>query len=597
MHILSKDLDCLTEEATLIRSDNRWTMQHMGCDGELLCEALQILPATEVDFHATARVLYDKLYLLLSGLSLIPCSAITVHDDGTLRDVVVFDTLVYRIDRIRKTVAAGWLSDGRFIAENWRVGLLRPLSTSRWLHKIIGALGLSEIKPQKDLFISDELMQRRDEWLADIAYALLKRNPRFLRLRRELRKAIGLDPELVHIALLARTSLPIYLCNFDYSRIWQHEDELRQVNRICPKTAPLAAICILENKAGLSHQPLATLRAVLAGNSYLSPALWKCVITHGVSMFRAVWAMIEPGASRIDAAVSYLQFLMMIGLSVSPPQSVMHAYLRQYRGHINFAHWLPDEPDAVLLAAFREASRLPLTEVSRQFINNFLLVCQWATEVQPRMDRAQRKAGWPWLLKQARAWEKKKLLLSCHADASWVCPVPFIEHDGYVIHALGNPEALVDEAYAMCHCADDYIDVIGDGEYRLFSARNAATMERVATLSLRFCPDGQIWIVDQIKGFANQPLESQLYELGLHVMRLHNAPLRELEHHTRKWDSEAFDEDIYRAVKPHFEVLLSTFKNFERNRSWLFKELIRYFGQGIQRYAGRFANEKKLASR
>jgi hypothetical protein len=149
----------------------------------------------------------------------------------------------------------------------------------------------------------------------------------------------------------------------------------------------------------------------------------------------------------------------------------------------------------------------------------------------------------------------------------------------------------------MCHCAEDYIDVIEEGKYRLFSVRKRKTMERVATLSLSFNPPaGAFWLVHQIKGFANQPLEPQLYELGLHIMRLHNAPLLALEQHARKRNSEDFDENIYQAVKPHFAVLLSTFGDFEKNRTWLCRELYRYYGPGIQRYADRFANEKKLAS-
>jgi hypothetical protein len=599
MQSLSKDLDCVAEQAKLIRSDYRWSLKHVECDSERLCEALRVLPATEVDFWPTAQVLYDKLYLLLSELSLIPHSAITVHDDGRVREVVVFDTLVYRIDRQLKTITAGWLRDGCLVMENWDVGLLHPLSTSWWLHTIIKARGLSEIKAQKDLFISDDLMRERESWLVDVAYALLKDNPRFQKLRRKIRNALSHDMnrELVQIVLQVRHYRQREVSNLYYSTLWQHEEELRHVRRICPKAAPLMAIAILERRGEFSDEPLAALRDVLAGKGHLPPALWKCVITQGMSLFRAAWSCISAGGSRITAAINYLRLLGTIGVTASPPFSVIYAFLRYYS---EFAHpgWTLDSNKIVYRIAFQQACRLSRTEVTEQFINSFLLICRWAEEVCPQLDRQQRKASWPWLLKRARAWERKKLFLSGHANAEWACPVPVAEYEEFVIYVLGNAEALIDEACAMHHCADDYIDMIEEGKYRLFSVRNRTTMERVATFSLMFYPDmGPIWFIHQIKGFANLPLEKDLYELGLYIMRLHNAPLLELQRQTRKRDPEALDVDLYQSVKPHFEVLLSTFAEVEKNRTHWFRELYRHYGPGILRYAGRFANEMKLASR
>jgi hypothetical protein len=597
---LSKEITSVMDAAAaLIRSDYRWSLQHVDCDGERLCAALRVLPASEIDFWPAVQVLYDKLYELMSGLSLIPSSAITVQDNGRVRDVVVFDTLVYRFDRQMKTITAGFLQDGRFVENGWDVGLLHPLASYWWLLPVISARGLSEVKAQKDLFITDELMQQRDKWLADTAYALLKNNPRFVKLRREIRKALSLDMdrELTRLALLVRNYPQREVSNHYYSVLWQHEDDLRHVRRICPKAAPLMAVAMIERRGDFSREPLAALRNLLSGNGHLPPALWKCVISQGAEMFRAAWSCISAGGSRITAAANYLQFLSRIEVKVSPPFQTVWVFLRHFS---EFAHpgWVLDSKRYIFQIAFKEASRLSQADVTDAFIENFMLVCRWAVEEYPQLDRQQRKAGWPWVLKQAREWDKKKIYLACHADAEWVCPVPMIEYEQYVIYALGNAEVLVDEALAMRHCAEDYIEAIEDGEYRLFSVRKRKTMEAVATLSLSFNPPvGLFWLVHQIKGFANQPLEPQLYELGLHIMRLHNAPLLALERRTRRCDSEDFDENIYQAVKPHFEVLVSTFRGCEKNRTWLCRELYRYYGPGIHRYAGRFANDIKLPSR
>lgn len=120
---------------------------------------------------------------------------------------------------------------------------------------------------------------------------------------------------------------------------------------------------------------------------------------------------------------------------------------------------------------------------------------------QYQLTRAQRQAGWRWLVGKSLHWEQQKTVELESSGTSWWVPAKELAVGGYEFRFLANPLEVWEEGQAMRHCA--YILVRGceTGICWLVSIRRKGA--RVATLELR--RTGEKWRVHQLAGKANRP--------------------------------------------------------------------------------------------
>jgi hypothetical protein len=104
----------------------------------------------------------------------------------------------------------------------------------------------------------------------------------------------------------------------------------------------------------------------------------------------------------------------------------------------------------------------------------------------------------PEMLGRMPARRKKK---NKKRNRKWSSDLNAVEIGPFLFIPLTCTKALRDEGYAMEHCVRTYEELCRLDYARIFSVRDAMTMERVATLSLIWEDD--YWHLDQIKGMRN----------------------------------------------------------------------------------------------
>ncbi len=107
-------------------------------------------------------------------------------------------------------------------------------------------------------------------------------------------------------------------------------------------------------------------------------------------------------------------------------------------------------------------------------------------------------------LKRCELW-LKHLALFTELDVKGVVDpwLPETHESGVHIVPITTPQAILEEASAMANCLVDYGEYVAAGDCRLFSVRSQG--QRVATMRLDLCQDGQSLVVSEIKGPGNQP--------------------------------------------------------------------------------------------
>jgi hypothetical protein len=461
-------------------------------------------------------IAWRRLQILAERLDELLDDPVSVSCCGDTRVVAAMGCVGYRIDYRLKTITPGRVhADGGLETMTFGVEVFRPLITSWWLRWLIDDLELSDDGPQGQLFIPGQLIKWQVRWLTNIAYDLLQRHPAFRRLRRyDLPHALKLDPTLVRIAMKIWHGAG-WLSADEYALVWQKEHALRRLEKENAQLVPVVAPIVLYGEAG-TGDPVADLKQRCRGAG-ISAAAWRYLTRHGWRIFKVPWEL-SPGRSRLDFAIGYLRALDRAGLPPPPPPSLLKPWSNLYidatydRQRENRS-WF-DLAGCVLRPALLEADRLRHSPDLPRFIQNFLLVVNWALQTEPRPDSNQRRAGWHWLLRQAREWEAELRLDSVEDNQRWPTYIDPFEDGGLIIQPLQSAAELTLEARRMRNCLAEYTDACADGFVRIFSVRTDPAARPLADIGVEREDDTGRWIVTECKGFANQPAEPCIGAIG-----------------------------------------------------------------------------------
>lgn len=132
--------------------------------------------------------------------------------------------------------------------------------------------------------------------------------------------------------------------------------------------------------------------------------------------------------------------------------------------------------------------------------------CSGGGATMPTVDKNQRRAGWPWLLRHWKAWEMEEQEKAKAEGLEWDSLVPPFGHGPYWVIPLYSGPELVEEGIAMRNCMPDLTDDCVAGDVRLFSVRGRSTGRRVACIGILRNHDAHSWQVFDVKGFANSPV-------------------------------------------------------------------------------------------
>jgi hypothetical protein len=430
--------------------------------------------------------------------------------DAHIRQVTVFDGLVYTVDVKRRCIESGGLIKGRHEPSEAVVEVGHPLTTHRWLPPILRNLGLADFS-QADIFFDTSEIGDVEQWLAEAAYRLLLRNPEFRQLRRTLPGLFGIPRDIYSIALASR-SRPIgpLIDSRQINTVWRNEPAFRQVARENPQLLPLVFAFVEQNPMGetvCATDPVQTLKKHFLGTG-LSEASWRYLVRHGARLFRVPW-QVSGKQPALEVATRYLNVLQSAGLPPPPPPSVARVLLHSYNPHqrthacISEQFHLTIDPVA-LRAGLLEADRRRRVGHVEGFAEEFLGVCWWSEALLEFLDNNQIKAGWPWFVRRWKEEEKIQATLEANEIIRWSCRLREFPFETAIVVPITSTEEMIRESLAMRNCLSSYIDKCAGGGFEVYSVRDRGTGKHLGCIGVQF-DEIDIPIVADIKGFANTP--------------------------------------------------------------------------------------------
>lgn len=277
--------------------------------------------------------------------------------------------------------------------------------------------------------------------------------------------------------------------------------------REAPQLLPLVVMALREGLIPAEDDLVAALRR-LCLRSGLGPATWRHLLRHGVRWLRPVWHA-TPEPHRTDASIDVLQAFAAAGHPRPPTARLLHSWM--------FAAHEPElggaftgVPPAVLAA-------LCYTDRTAA-VDDQDIVLDWARAARPPLDKRQRRAGWPWLVARARAWERDERLPpppgSETAASGWPTPLEHFASGGFEAQALGDPEALASAALAFRNCLVDMVWPCQGGTVHVFVVHTVGGGRAAAVAGISSDPQTGAWQLMDIRGRFNQAVSEGLQDFA-----------------------------------------------------------------------------------
>jgi hypothetical protein len=442
-----------------------------------------------------------------------------------VRRIKVLGVIAYVIDTIENGIYVGEWRDGKLIETAAIFEIGRPLITSKWLQPVLEHAGILR-EEQGDLFFGGTHFYRVKNWMADTAYRLLERDPRFLDLRRRaLPKALGLPADIYRLAMASRThSRGPLLDSRTFNTVWRNQRAFRQVARENPQLLSLLQAFLSSKTLGWlksDSDPVATLKDAFRRDGF-SEAAWRYVVKHGSRLFQTPWA-ISTDTHPFHAAAIYLRMLETAGLAPPPPPVVAKAFLHGYNSNrgkkVRLEHGFHENINPLVMrAALHEADRERRNCDLVNFAETFLGVFWWAEDPHLELDKNQVKAGWPWMVKQWEIAERGKAIAESDNAVHWTTRLTGFWIGQWLVLPISSSLELLQEAMAMRNCLADFQPNCEAGEVEIYSVRDAVTRKRKACIGIRFDMAGSPHIFD-VRGFANTPPSGDIQHVANITLR------------------------------------------------------------------------------
>jgi len=323
-------------------------------------------------------------------------------------------------------------------------------------------------------------------------------------MRRRIADALATDSKVVRAAgRIPRIGRPVAVVTLGaYNRVIRHLEAFEQIEEESPHLISVFGALCDEFDFPVEGDPVSRLKRYLR-NQGLSQRLWRLVAHSNGRLLIPLKEFYCGNAHLAEPALDHLRLLDLLNIQRQPPPWFIEVLLSGWGSITNQRHSYLEEA-APALDEWRHVARLVCAGKESGSKNipptDFALVQQWLLrrDCHKVLDKRRRKAGWQWLVRQAKAWRKhEQLKLS---SRTWYVPfdgLRVLQHD---FIALTSVLHLWEEATTMRHCVEDYEQACREGVSVILSVRRCG--KRVATVDLARGLDG--WEVRHIAGFANR---------------------------------------------------------------------------------------------
>jgi len=149
-----------------------------------------------------------------------------------------------------------------------------------------------------------------------------------------------------------------------------------------------------------------------------------------------------------------------------------------------------------------------------RFIDDLDAVDDWFHIERPVLDKLQRRRGWPWLVRKARAWAEMRRRQEL-AREPLIPELPALEISDFVFTAARTPFDLWNAGRLLRNClgTPGYQRDQGQSWFLLVLATRRVDGRLRAAIALRERPPGGGLAVNEARGFANGPCPRELRQL------------------------------------------------------------------------------------
>ena len=471
---------------------------------------------------------------LLANMQLHALKPVSVSDDGVTRIVTVVDAVRYGYNRRDLTFFAalrepdgGWRSvpaddrnsvifDTYLPMRAWRRRIRYTLRAD--LQDMLVGLVVSRCEALSEAHLHGlgELCADivEQSWMGLRMRRRLTQGFRTKHIRRQVQKAMAVDPELIGLARAARFRTRQHSIHQKWlTFVWQYQVELARIRRQTPGLLRAVAQHMYEcDRRGAGEDPTqACIRALTRDG--VSKRSYMLLADCSDRPFRAVLRRCR--ADQALDAVALALSLTESGHDAAFPRPLFYRVTMDEFGATMTMAQIRERLSVVPRRVFTEAR----ARMGRAFGAEDLLdvtiayrtIVDWFVTGNPD---GHQEAGWSrWLALAHQAEERRRAELE---PATWPCAVEELRTPDAEVLALTTPLALFEEGRALRHCAYNYLEKCEADQARLFSARmwHQGRVER-ATIGLWREPRG--WRIWDIRGACNRRMGGHWIPLARQV--------------------------------------------------------------------------------
>ncbi|PCJ87459.1 MAG: hypothetical protein COA54_06150 [Thiotrichaceae bacterium] len=457
--------------------------------------------------------LREHLGYILGKLDVLLDDPVKIDTQTISREVYVLGCMKYRFNEVTRELDVNSRVIGNhYMKEENHFEVLHPLSSSYWLRYLIK----SWLCRRKDRRLS-----KYENWLVTVIYQQLLKDRRFIRLRKTLFKAFGLDMTLVTIALRARMETKsVLLVSWLYQLVWQNENIYRQVNKENPQLLPVLTLAMESGKLAFEADPIKELkRAFLADG--VSESGWKYLCLHGSKIFKPIWN--SPYHSDWVAIIDYLIFLQKAHLP-APPSPLVFEILISCSTYTDM-YWktLPSEFVSMLL---NESDAHRGKEDFTRLKNEAAQILFWIDREDWKLNKQQRRAGWRALCNRVDRWFKYWCQLQSADDEPWEPIINAFVCGDLVVQPLTTERELIEEGVEMRNCIADFVADCKEQTFQILSVRDIRNGKRVANIGIEVVVEENQWALFDVLGVANTAVPEKIEAIANYAVEITNRIIR-----------------------------------------------------------------------
>lgn len=351
-------------------------------------------------------------------------------------------------------------------------------------------------------------------WAITALTDLLRRHVHRRRMADAMRRALGLDRELLRICRIAGP--PTDTCNVEvhwFNDCGRHFWQLQRVAQCAPALLPLMGV-LVRKRIWHREPPMAALkRAVTARGA--SRADWKRLVRARPRTFHDLHALGVRGEALVALAVQWASFHRGMPPDLMLPrqawldlaQSIFTRHGNDAQEILRLVPGLGFSPrlrlDAIRRWTDAEAAGEDRLRSFRQ--NEWQVAIRWI-QARTRMD---------WL---ADASSLRNLMSEAY-PSYWSTGLEELEVDGVRVVPIEDSLSLASEGHELHHCVAAYERDCIEGRCRILGLRDKETDRRIGTVRLQLRPKTGTWILAEAKGPRNRSLPPKLMALARGVAR------------------------------------------------------------------------------